>query len=811
MSPSQILKYLWVSLTAVGFCVFISNSWGPLPALGPLLSPFTGIWQNLPRPILETEELEISGLKDEVQIKWDEHGVPHIFAQNDEDLYFAQGYVVARDRLFQMDIHSRPAAGTLSEVAGEATRNLDRFFIQMGMREASQTSYEAILEDPLSKLAVEAYSAGINAYIKSLKPKDYPPEYRILGAQPSLWTPNRTAHFLKTMAYNLSGRTYDLFLSLHAQKLGLNKTEFLFPDVLPFKADEFIFTNEEFKAAGNVPSAPEQFSAFITQLKTRPFYPQPDANNGSNNFAVGPKKSKTGFSIFANDTHLGLSLPPIWYEMQLSSPSHNVYGATFPGGPGIILGFNSEVAWGVTNGTTDVLDWYEVEFKDKDSLEYLVDGKWELAKKTKQILKVRNSSAEKVELIETRFGYVVLREEKLGLAIKWSVHKKSNELKAFLELDRAKSFKECHKAIEGFKSPSQNFLCADPQNVSLHHQGAFPKRFQGQGKYIMNGRDSRLDWKEWLRSEELPQSINPDRGFVRSANNPPTGSEAVYLGWDYEEPFRARRIRQVLEEKPLHTPEDLMLLQNDIHDLHAKEALPELLKHLDFDKLSAQQKEVIENLRRWDFSANPKNSEPTIFEAWWKSFEEELFEDELGRREESFYPRRRRTLQIFSSLDQWKEWIDRKDTDQEESLTQIIHASFLKAWSKLEEQHGPISDKWNWGKARPTELKHVARIPGFGSGKQEFSGTRYTVKANGGNHGPTWKLVVSLEPERKAWSYISGHSTGHPFSSNYQKLIEPWGKGEMKPVYFFKSLTDPKMSQMKLRTSRLVGTPRGEK
>lgn len=789
MNRSAFWKYQIILFAAVGLLIFLSFPWGKIPALGPLLSPFSGIWQSHTPRSLRGEEIKIEGLKQAVQVEWDEYGVPHIFAQNSHDLYLTQGYLTARDRLFQMDLQSRPGGGRISELVGERTAKFDEFFIKIGIRRSAQRALEQLKTDPIAWEAVQAYTQGANFYIQNLEEKDYPPEYKILGTAPSLWTPLKTAQFLKTMSFNLAGRSYDLHLTRHLQKWGLKPISFLFPDGLPHSQEDYIFLDNEMTVRPKPVEPPEDFLNFVTQLKNWPEFLQPFATNGSNNFAVSSKRSSTGYSILANDTHLRLTLPAIWYEIQLSSPEQNVYGASFPGSPSVVLGFNKDIAWGVTNGTSDVVDWYEVEFKSPDSDQYLLDGEWVKAEKEIEVLKVRGGKEKTVEVLWTRHGAVVHREGKLGLALSWTVHEPSNELKTFLDLNRAARFEECEKAIQHFKAPSQNFICADAQDIGLWHEGRFPKRAKGQGKYVMDGRRSDLIWSDWIEQEEIPHVRHPEKGYVRSANNVvASDSYSYYLGWDYDESYRARRIRELIEAKEKIAPQDLMAIQNDIKDLHAKTVLPPMVALIPIQNLNPDQKKMVSELRDWDYLARASGRETTFYKEWWRQFEKALYEDDLGERKGNLYPRRQRTAQVFLRMPgekaEWEKWIDNSNTETKETLENLVLTSFFATWEKLEKELGPPGEAWNWGKARPTELSHVAYIPGFGSGEFEMPGTRYSPNANKGEHGATWKLVVALGPDLKAWTNIPGHNQGHPFSSEYTRFVKPWSKGEMKPVHF---------------------------
>lgn len=786
----MFLKYQLSLGLAVLSLFALSYPLKPLTSLGPLLNPFKGVWRH--KPLQIPAEIRLKGLSAPVEVVVDPSGVPHLFAANREDLFLVQGWWSASQRLFQMDLSSRPGSGRLSELMGEATREYDEFFIKLGQRASSETALEAVREDPLTQIAVEAFSKGVNAYIKATATEGLPPEYVLLGIKPEPWSPLKTANFLKTMSFNLAGRSYDLHLTRHLQKLGRAKTEELFPDALPWhKSERFVFSHSQHQSPQpKVPAA--QFEDFVSGIKTWPKFLQPFATNGSNNFAVAPQKSENGFSILANDTHLGLSLPSVWLEMHLEAPGYSVYGATFPASPGVILGFNQKLAWGVTNGTSDVADWYEIEFKDETSLEYWLGDEWVSAEVVEEPLIVKSSGRQPVQVIKTAFGFVMHREGKRALTVDWTAHRKSNELKTFLSLGESETLEECHQAISTYQTPSQNFLCVTSSEISLTHQGLFPKRNSGQGKYVLPARAENR-WTEWLTNQELPRAINPPEGFLRSANNHVLESYESELGWDYDESYRARRIEEVLKQKTKHRPEDLIDLQNDETDLFAAEILPLLLKNLDESQLKEIDKNtlvpLLDFLQSWRFVADVKGLEATVFYAWWTEVENRLYAKQLGVREGNYYPRRQWTEGLLKLCDQTSEaslcdWIPSLEASSNQKLKTLVTLSFNEALKKLNQRFGPMGPSWSWGMARPTELRHIARLPGFGSQPLEMGGTRYSPNANHGRQGATWKLVVEMSDPPRAWSMINGGQSGHPFSADYELFVNDWREGKMKPVFF---------------------------
>lgn len=776
-------------------------SWSGRPALGPLLSPFEGLWQNYPRS--RPLEKHFVDLKKDTQVFWDEYGVPHIQAKTEEDLYWAQGYLVASDRLFQMDLQTRAAAGRLSELMGLKTLSVDKMFVKMGLRRAARGALTAMLSEPMTKTALMAYTAGVNRYIEEIRQgaQELPVEYKLIGAEPEDWEPIRTAYLLKMMSFRLNGHSQDLNLTRYLKELGKDKVEDLFPD--RFAGD--IPVVNDFKADQKPLKVPEEDQAFVSSFDEWPEYLKPYLGNGSNNWAVAPQKSATGHSLLANDTHLKYALPAVWYEMQLMGPEVNVYGATFPGAPGVIIGFNEKVAWGVTNAYSDVLDWYEVEFKDSGFSHYRVGEDWLPAEKEQQMILVKGAEPVEVELVWTRYGVVVHSQNQKALTYRWVSHQPSNELLSFLKLNRAQDHKACLEAISNYQAPAQNFICADADNIAIRHQGRYPKKWQGQGKYVLDGSRAESNWQGWIEPDLIPQAVNPEPGYVLSANQRPIEKGyPYYLGWEHIESYRSQRIQEVLSQSKSLAPEDLIKLQNDNLNKHAELILPVLLKVFEQgDKSTIEtvseslQEQALAALKQWDFVESNAQVAPTLFHAWWKNLEEAIWSDELGPRKTSVYPKPPRTTALLrealsdSRKKSQSAWIDDQSTpDVVESVREVVQGSLTKALKELKERHGSSLKDWKWGQVRPSKLPHFAGIHGLGSAALDLPGSAHSVNANRGDHGATWKMVVALGPDMKAWTNYPGGPSGHPFDPEYMSYVKSWSQGHMRPVHFLRPDTD---------------------
>lgn len=792
----------------------MNTRFGLVPPLGPFLNPFTGIWAHSSSSFFKTdapsETLNLKGLKSKVRVHVDHDQVKHIFAENDQDLYFTQGFVVASDRLWQMEFIYRMASGRLSEVFGRQTLEMDRFFVKMGLSESAQESAKLMLSDDLTRLALTSYAKGVNAYIAQLTPETLPFEYKVLGYKPEEWTPDRAAYLLKFMAYMLSGHSRDLALTRVSSRFDPVDFEDLYSLKNMFR--------EPIVPAGTVwpfePRAGEgpenHFQARIQEIGD---YPSPHPANGSNNWAVSGQKSKTGLPILSNDVHLGLSLPAIWYEVQLISPKQNVYGVTIPGAPGVVLGFNQNLAWAVTNGGADVMDWYELRYRDEGRNEYLFDGNWRpvIAREVK--IKVRDGDEETLAFRRTHFGPVVYDEEEeplspqvpKGMAMRWASLDPSNELRTFLLLNRAKTTELCRKAIEIYETPNQNFLCADNSNdVGLWHAGKIPIRWHGQGRLVSNGSSSIYEWRGWIPREELPFVRNPKSGFVSSANQAPVdGGYPHYLGAGYAPPFRAMRINEILRSQAKFGPEDFVRMQTDTVAVPARSVLPVLLKSIErHGDLGERDKQALAYLKEWDYRFEEDSVAATIFFTWFEQLNKKIWRAHLPDTEPSLKPPLVRVVDLILN-DPESKWFDDLETPFQETLPDVAFITLQEALNELETKAKTTNlAKWQWANVHPTEFEHFGHMPGLGESDIRVRGMASTIFANNdGSHGPVWKLVVALDKKKpRAWGIYPGGQSGDPTSPFYSNFLEAWRNGKMRELNYLISEDDKNPQRMTVWT-----------
>jgi penicillin amidase len=808
------MKIFWAIVSAglsLALVIALNTSFGMVPPIGKFLSPFVGFWQNS-----ETKEappitqIPVTGVQAEVQVLYDENRVPHLFAQNNYDVYFAQGYVTAKDRLWQMEFQTHAAAGRLSEIIGDRTLAMDRFQRRMGMVYGAQQSLKAMLADPRSRQMLEAFTAGINAYIEQLKPKNYPIEYKLLNYAPEPWTSLKCALLLKLMAYDLAGGSDDLRLTNILRKYGPAVSKNLFPDY-PFREDPIVpsGTPLDFKP---LPIPPEPTS-FIAGQSENVEHREPNPENGSNNWAVSASKSATGYPLLANDPHLNLSLPSIWYQIQLVTPEMNVYGVSLPGAPNVIIGFNEQVSWGVTNVDADVMDWYELKFKNKSQQQYWHNNQWKPIRKVTEEIKIKGAASMFDTVSYTHHGPIVYdqaeqvfnKQTPVRHAMRWVAHEPSNEVLTFYLLNRAKNYNDYLQALTFYTAPAQNFIYADAaNNIAIWPNGKFPLKWPDQGKFILNGTDPAYDWQGWIPQAHNPHIKNPARGFVSSANQFSADPKQYpyYLNWQFAPAQRGIRINQRLTQMQKLTVDSMRQLQNDNLNLHAQAILPSMLAAVQKDKLNKVQQQAFQILTNWNYFNNATETAPSIFQEWWPALDRAIWEDEFGNSSNVplRYPSRDRTMQLILMEPQAR-WFDNLNTPVKETLTQLATSTFQASVDSLQRHYGPVGENWQWAQVKSTNIQHLAKLPGFGRNDILVGGGAGIVNATGTRHGPSWRMVVALGPQVQGYGVYPGGQSGNPGSFYYDNLIETWRQGKLFKLNYLKSATEPaakKMMEMRL-------------
>jgi penicillin G amidase len=799
----RIISFITSTIITLLLIFALNKKWGSIPALGKFLSPQQGFWQNAePTDHDFSENFSFNILKDKVDVYIDDRLVPHIFAQNDEDAYFVQGYMHAKFRLWQMEFQTMAAAGRVSEILGNDPRFLryDREQRRLGMVYAAENTMKETEKDPASKAAVTAYTAGINSYINSLTESSLPIEYKLLSYHPEQWSNLKVALFLKMMSKDLAGFERDLEFTNAKNVFNTEELDNIFPQysdsLVPIIPKGTLFDTPAVKPV--IPATADSlYFKKDTSIKAVEVN-KPDRTNGSNNWALSGMRTQSGAPILCNDPHLGLSLPSIWFEMQISTPDHNVYGATFPGAPTVIIGFNDNVAFGFTNAMRDVKDYYQIKFKDESKKEYWYNGEWQPAQQRIEVIKVRDAPDFYDTVAYTTFGPVMYDQSfvsdstnNTAIAVRWIAHEPSNEISMWLKLNKAKNYSDCEEAIKTFVCPGQNMLFASKEgDIGLWQQGKFPARWKGQGLYVMPGEDSSYQWQGYIPQNENPRVVNPPEGFIQSANQQPTDSTYPYFIPGNYIVSRGITLHQRLQNLYSATPQDMMALQNDYFNSMAEDFVPLLLTYTDETKLNEQGKKYLNEVRSWNFFATPDSRATTIYQAWLDSLEKLVWEDRFSKIMQPTLSAGVRpdeqTLAEALLRDSAFKYIDNVNTPQVETLyDQVTRALNIATDSlaKEEKENGLI-----WWKHKKPAIYHLLRtaVLPFAYTDMPVGGWSNTINAIKSTHGPSWRMIVHLTANTEAYGVYPGGQSGNPGSKYYQNFVDTWIKGKYYTLWMMK-------------------------
>ncbi len=786
----------------------LNNSQGSIPPLGKFLNPFAGFWQNGEKLDHMDEVLDVKGLRDEVQVVWDERHVPHIFAANTYDVYFAQGFLTARHRLWQMEFQTHVAAGRVSEIIGKKALEFDRMQRRRGLLMAAETTIQRMDEDHETHLILQAYANGVNTWIETLTPATLPMEYKLLNYEPEVWSTLKTALLLKFMAWDLTGRNSEMDLSIIQATLGEDFVNKYYPEDTP-RTDPVIPAAKPWRFEAMEPDSIPP--AFIPQFVQNLREGEPDEDNGSNNWAVSGDKTASGYPMLANDPHLGLKLPSIWYEVQLTTPDMNVYGASMPGAPAVIIGFNNDVAWGVTNAGSDVMDWFEIEFKDNSYTDYFYMDEWVKSDLRVEEIIIRDGETVLDSFPVTRFGPLVyFGEHKLGnghptgLAMRWSAHNPSNEMMAVRNMNLATNMETFYSAIEAFEAPGQNFAMISREgDIAIRHNGRYPLRGLDQGKFVRAGRDTIGEWEDWIPYDQLPAISNPWSGFVSSANQNPVGKKyPYYLGWDYDDYERGSRINDRLGDLKKIKFGDMQDLHMDNFNKQAELMLPFLLKQIDEESLSGDMDIIISDLHSWNYVSDPHEKAAWVYGQWWLRLEQAIWNDELTIFGETRkIPTRSVTARLLLKKPKLT-YYDDITTTEKEGRTEIINQAFKQTVLELTDEFGPYGEAWELGRARGTDVNHLLSVKGLGRTGLYTGGGRGIVNATKKDHGPSWRMLVELGELPTAKGIFPGGQSGNPGSPYYDNAVDNWVAGKYYDLHFLDSTNidlNSKLSLTRLR------------
>ncbi len=786
------IQAVLAGLVTLSLVILLGRWWSnSLPPLGRLFSPQEGFWQNAdPVDLNFSGRVSLPGLSDSAFVWFDDRLVPHLFATNEKDLYFLEGYVTAEFRLWQMELQVRAAAGRVSEILGPAALNFDRLQRRKGMVTAAEAALEELDQDSLSKMVTDAYTAGVNAWIGSLDYRKLPLEYKLLGYRPEPWSPLKCALLTKYMSDMLTGDVNSIENTNALRILSSQDFWKIYPD-FPAGLDPIVPEGTRFDPPRAIAKAPPG-PAPIAQAGPAGIYfeDRHDPDNGSNNWAVDGRKTRSGAPILCNDPHLDLNLPSLWYEIQLSCGNMNVYGVSLPGAPGVIIGFNDSIAFGETNAERDVKDYFAIRFRDASRRQYRWKNGWKQTELRAEKIRIRGQQSFTDTVAYTVFGPVTYdpgfpspASPGQSLASHWVGMDPSDEGKCIYLLDHATGYPGFLEALSYFQSPGQNFAYADKAgHIAIWEQGKFPLLWRGQGKFVMPGQDSSWDWQGYIPYGENPHVVNPADGFVSSANQQPTDSTYPYYYSGDFKGYRGGRINQVLRSLHNITIDDMEKLQTDVYNSFAAASLPFLLSHLQTGGLEAGEKIWLDSLRGWDLFNEPYETGPSLFQLWWDSLYADLWSGYLPQAASRVpLPDDRISLGLMQA-DSGLHFLS-PIPPRIRGLRAMDQDAFHKAMAAATRAG---DRRLQWGIFQGTNIMHLTKLAAFSYEGLYTGGGEHIVNATKRTHGPSWRMIVQMSDPVRAVGIFPGGENGNPGSRFYGNMIRDWVAGRYYPLHFMK-------------------------
>ncbi|GAA5336310.1 penicillin acylase family protein [Thermus hydrothermalis] len=749
----RVLAWLLVGLVAFGF----------LGGVGGLVY----LRASLPRV---EGRMALKGLSAPVEVVRDRHGVVRIRAGSLKDLFFAQGFVHAQERLWQMEFQRRVGQGRLSEVLGEATLAQDRFLRTWGFYQAAKSAYERLY--PEEKEAVDAYVAGVNAFLASGAP--LPPEFALLGFRPEPWRGPDVLVWAKMMSFDLSGNWEEELLRHRLLARGVSPERLL--ELLPPYPEDAptVLSAEDLR----LPLKREEAPSALLRMAPPRFL------EASNNWVVSGSRTATGKPFLADDPHLGLQAPSLWFLMALEAPGYRAIGASLPGVPGIVIGRNERIAWGVTNVGADVQDLYLLE---ETGGGYRYRGQVLPYRVREEVVRIKGGREERLKVRETVYGPVItdaLKDPpKTPMALRWvSLDPEDHILMAFLGINRAKNWDEFRKALAHYSAPSQNFVYADTEgNIGYIAPGKFPIRKEGHTGMVPVPGNGEWDWQGYRKPEAWPMALNPKEGLFVTANHKVTPKGFPYaLTYDWAEPYRAERILELLKAKEKLTLEDMKAIQQDQKSLLFRDFRPALEA---LNPLSERARAWRDRLLAWDGTMAPASEEALVFALWYTELTR-LPEREVG---EAYWDEPRYLLKALKEGDKN---CDQPETEYPETCLDYAALALERALDRKEALKAKT-----WGEVHRATFRHLVLthtpLRRLSDRQVAFGGDRYTVsvgpfdpQALTMDKGPSYRQIVDLSnPEGSLFVHPMGQS-GHPLSPHYADLLPLWAKGEYLPMAF---------------------------
>lgn len=770
-------------------------------------------WWSIQRatPALDGE-FKCSGLEQPVEIRRDRHGIPHIYAQNRADLFRAQGFAHAQDRLWQMEQNRRIARGALAEVFGEAALEADRFSRIVGFWRAAQAELETL--DAETRQALDWYAEGVNAYIAA-RPNRLGAEFNLLRVQPEPWHALDTLGYAKVMAWALA-------INWESEITRLRLLDGLDPVTAAELDPDYPARNPitlEGVSSTEVTRMLATAGLLLNQYESvKQWLGNPGVGQGSNSWVLSPKSSLNRRPILCNDPHLAVAIPGVWYENHLSCPGFEVSGVSFTGTPGVVIGHNEEIAWGMTNAMLDVQDLYIERPHPDDATLFEYNQQWEQAQVIDEVIQVRRSQPHTERVLITRHGPVISRlvhagesaakdspqVKALDFSLRWIGHEPGQIVRSILKLNQVTTWAEFNTALDDWSVPAQNVTFADTRgNIGYRLAGKAPIRTKNLGLVPAPGWSDQATWGGTIPVAELPRLYDPPSGKIVTANNKMVGDEyAYFLGVEFDPGWRAARLEELLSTKERYTIRDMEEIQLDTLSKYAQALTPWLTLYNSDDEWEMV---AVNELRKWNFRMDSENVAALIFQYYLLNLLQMTFGDKLGSARRGYLGIANNPLFLISGfqlraqtkllelLNEQEKciWYMDATSGRHRTRDELLQEALIAAIKQIRHQHGDSKLKWNWGRAHQIQYTHplgsVRMVRNlFNRGPLPIGGDSTT--ANVSSYAPqlppgfvqvtaSYRQIYEVGAWDRAQTVTTSGQSGHPLSPHYDDQMVMWREG----------------------------------
>lgn len=840
MTPKRWTKWANLGLAVIvgGGTIFgLSQSLGPVPAFSQAFNPSTGVWTTAKEDQLmpKTEDLRIAGLDQSVQIVFEEDGTPHIKAETNRDAWMALGYLHAKFRLTQMDLMRRQGAGLLSEVLGATALESDKLQRQLGLTRTANEEWQSLEPGSPTREVLQAYADGINEVIKKQNDSNQLPLlFKLFGYKPQPWQPQDTLVLKGVLAQMMSLTSMPVSMALLSDTLGEERAMELFPvlppneqypfDTGPYErhdlaemplSAEHYYMKKSGQDEPTVVSSNENKSQNLTQVamqksitasalsvlsRFESLPPQAiHEDSNSNAWIVGGQKTESGKPLLAGDPHLSMTLPSIWYQMEMEAPDYQVSGVTVPGIPFPLIGRNEHISWSMTNGQTQQSFFYKEQMDEAHPDQYYWQGAWRKLQHTVEEIAVKGSAPVQLDIAATVHGPIIDKDGHT-LALNWLGAIPSQLMDGLRQVTQAHNYEQFQSALHGWGAPTMNMAYADQAgNIGMITAGYIPVFEKDAKPWLPMKGDGTNDFIGRVPFADLPQVYNPPEGIIGSANQRQVGEDyPYYIGntMQFEGGYRSKRIYEKLSEESKLTAADMVALQADVKDTLAASIVPKLQEVLAKSDLTTNEQAAVDALASWNFEADEKSVAASVWITFWEKYMHLTFDphwehykvpDIKTVKVSPARPGLNQVLQVWTLSDPQNHFFTDPRTGEKRDANTVMLQAFQATVADLGQRLGGDVSTWTWERIHSRKLLALSKLEPLGYGPRGAEGDYFTLNVAGefeSTHGPSWRMVTDWGTGQSIGSYPGGQSE-NPLSPWYADRIESWWNVEHRPLISF--------------------------